>query len=60
MRVTLARQLVACGERVLDVQPKLAARVRLLQAGNTGRGDPDDARSVTPAAEHAVPPRRRA
>ena len=26
----LARQLVAAGERVLDVQPKLAARVRLL------------------------------
>jgi len=25
----LARQLVAAGERVLDVQPKLAARVRL-------------------------------
>jgi transposase len=29
----LARQLVAAGERVLDVQPKLASRVRLLQAG---------------------------
>ena len=28
----LAQQLVAAGERVLDVQPKLAARVRLLQA----------------------------
>jgi transposase len=26
----LAQQLVAAGERVLDVQPKLAARVRLL------------------------------
>ena len=29
----LAQQLVAAGERVLDVPPKLAARVRLLQAG---------------------------
>lgn len=52
-----ARQLVAGGERVLDVQPKLAARVWLLQAGNTGKNDPNDARSVKPAAERAVPPR---
>jgi transposase len=29
----LARQLLAAGERVLDIQPKLAARVRLLAAG---------------------------
>ena len=46
----LARQLVAAGERVLDVQPKLAARVRLLQAGDTNKTDPDDARSVAVAA----------
>ena len=31
----LAQQLVAAGQRVLDVQPKLACRVRLLQAGDT-------------------------
>ena len=31
----LAQQLVAAGEQVLDVPPKLAARVRLLQAGDT-------------------------
>ena len=31
------RQLAAAGERVADVQPKLAARVRLLKAGNTTR-----------------------
>ena len=31
----LAQQLVAAGERVLDVPPKLAARVRMLQSGNT-------------------------
>ena len=30
----LAQQLVAAGERVLDVQPKLAARVRLLATGD--------------------------
>jgi transposase len=29
----LAQQLVAAGERVLDVPPKLAARARLLEAG---------------------------
>ena len=33
----LAQQLVAAGERVLDVQPKLACRVRLLQAGDTNK-----------------------
>jgi hypothetical protein len=46
----LAQQLVAAGERVLDVQPKLAARVRLLQTGNTGKSDPNDARPVAVAA----------
>ena len=30
----LAQQLVAAGERVVDVQPKLAARVRLLATGS--------------------------
>jgi len=33
----LARQLAAAGERVLDVQPRLASRVRLLQAGTRTR-----------------------
>jgi transposase len=46
----LAQQLVAAGERVLDVQPKLAARVRLLEAGNTNNTDANDARSVAVAA----------
>jgi len=46
----LARQLVAAGERVLDVPPKLGARVRLLASGNTNKNDPDDARSVAVAA----------
>ncbi|HEV3294083.1 MAG TPA: IS110 family transposase [Streptosporangiaceae bacterium] len=46
----LAQQLVSAGERVLDVQPKLAARVRLLQTGNAGKSDPSDALSVAVAA----------
>jgi transposase len=46
----LAQQLVAAGERVLDVQPKLAARVRLLAAGAVTKNDPGDARSVAVAA----------
>src|SRR5690349_22134764 len=46
----LARQLVAAGERVLDVQPKLGARVRLLASGDTNKNDPSDARSVAIAA----------
>jgi transposase len=44
----LAQQLVAAGERVLDVQPKLAAR--LLQTEKTGKSDPNDALSVAVAA----------
>jgi transposase len=46
----LAQQLVAAGERVLDVQPKLASRVRLLQAGDTNKNDPNDALSAAVAA----------
>jgi transposase len=50
MGYLLAQQLVAAGERVLDVQPKLGARVRLLAAGDTNKNDPSDARSVAVAA----------
>ncbi|MGH3405468.1 MAG: transposase [Streptosporangiaceae bacterium] len=35
---------------VVDVQPKLASRVRLLQAGDTNKNDPDDALSVAVVA----------
>jgi hypothetical protein len=35
---------------VLDVQPKLAARVRLLHTGKTGKNDPNDALSAAVAA----------
>ena len=50
----LAQQLLAAGECVLDIQPKLAARVRLLAAGNTNKNDPNDARSVAVAALRSV------
>ncbi len=39
-----ARQLVAANERVVDVQPKLAARVLLLASSSTNKNDPNDAR----------------
>jgi transposase len=45
----LARHLLSAGERVLDVQPKLGARVRLA-AGNVNKNDRNDARSVAVAA----------
>ena len=46
----LAQQLLAAGERVFDVQPKLGARVRLLATGASNKNDPNDARSVAIAA----------
>jgi transposase len=46
----LAQQLLAAGERVVDVQPKLGARVRLLASGAVNKNDPNDARSVAVAA----------
>jgi transposase len=49
----LAQQLLARGERVVDVQPKLAARVRLLSTGAVNKNDPNDARSVAVAALRA-------
>jgi transposase len=49
----LGQQLMAAGERVLDVPPKLAARVRLLNTGQINKNDPNDARSVAVAALRA-------
>lgn len=46
----LAQQLLARGERVLDVPPKLAARVRLLNTGQINKTDDNDACSVAIAA----------
>jgi transposase len=42
----LAQQLVAVGETVLDVPPKLAARVRLLDNNHSDKTDSHDARST--------------
>jgi transposase len=53
----LAQQLVAVGERVLDVQPKLAVRVRLLATESTNKNDPHDARSVATAALRSPRPK---
>jgi len=49
----LARQLVAAGERVLDVPATLAARVRVLGTGRSNKNDPNDALSVAVAALRA-------
>ena len=46
----LAQQLVAAGERVIDVPPKLAARVRLLDNEQSDKNDRHDARSVAVVA----------
>ena len=56
MGYLLAQQLVAAGERVLDVQPKLGARVRLLATGETNKNDPNDALSVAIAALRSAAP----
>jgi transposase len=50
----LAQQLLSAGERAGDVPPKLAARVRLLAAGDINKNDPSDARSVAVAALRAA------
>jgi transposase len=53
----LAQQLAGAGERVVDVQPKLAARVRLLNTSSVNKNDPNDARSVATVAlrSHDLP-----
>src|SRR5688500_14858920 len=55
----LAQQLavVAAGERVLDVQPELVARVRLLATESTNKNDPHDAISVAIAALRSPSPK---
>ena len=49
----LAQQLVAAGERVLDVPATLPARARLLASGRSNKNDPNDAYSVAVAALRA-------
>jgi transposase len=46
MGYLLSQQLVAVGERVVDVPATLAARTRVLGAGRSNKTDPNDARSV--------------
>ncbi len=46
----LSQQLIAQGERVVDVPPVLASRVRVLSSGHSEKNDPNDARSVAIAA----------
>ena len=46
----LAEQLVARGERVVDVPSSLASRVRLLGSGRSNKNDANDARAVAIAA----------
>src|SRR6266700_1873741 len=55
---SVAQQLVADGERVVDVPAKLAARVRVLSVGHGRKTDPDDAVSVAVAAQGAPGLRR--
>jgi transposase len=49
----LAQQLVAAGERVLDVPATLAARVRVLGSGRSNKNDANDGYSIAVAALHA-------
>ncbi len=42
----LAQRLVADGERVLDVPPKLATRARIFDTGHGRKNDPTDARTI--------------
>jgi transposase len=55
---SVAQQLVADGEPVLEVPAKLAARVRVLSRGHGRKTDPDDAVSVAVAAQGAPGLRR--
>jgi transposase len=52
MGALLAQQLVAAGEHVVDVPPKLSSRVRLLERGKIDKTDPNDARSAAVVAWH--------
>ena len=52
MGALVAQQLVAAGEHVVDVPPKLSSRVRLLERGKIDKTDPNDARSAAIVAWH--------
>jgi hypothetical protein len=46
----LAQRLVADGETVLDVPPKLSTRARIFDRGHGRKNDPGDARTVAVVA----------
>jgi hypothetical protein len=48
----VARRLLADGEQVVDVPPKLSARTRVFTAGQGRKTDATDAHSVALAATH--------
>jgi transposase len=48
--VQLAQRLVADGEAVLDVPPKLSTRARIFDVGHGRKNDPGDARTVAVVA----------
>jgi len=48
--VQLAQRLVADGETVVDVPPKLATRARIFDTGHGRKNDPGDARTVAVVA----------
>jgi transposase len=50
MGAMLAQQLVGAGEHVVDVPPKLSARVRLMDTGRIDKSDRNDARSAAVVA----------
>ena len=50
----LAQRLVADGETVLDVPPKLATRARMFDQGHGRKNDPGDARTVAVVAIRTV------
>ena len=50
MGYLVSQQLVASGERVMDVPPVMASRVRVLGSGKSQKNDPNDARSLAIAA----------
>ena len=50
MGALLAQQLLGAGEHVVDVPPKLSARVRLMDTGRIDKSDPNDARSAAVVA----------
>jgi transposase len=54
----LAQQLVAAGEQVVDVPPKLAARVRVLDNNHSDKTDSHDARSTAIVALRSARLRR--